>query len=328
MSFWAGKKVLVTGANGFIGSHLVTALLDQGASVTTTASSSTTKFRWLDHARNDIKAMVGDLSEPGVAAKATQSQDVVMHLASRVGGIEYNLKHQGSVFRDNMRVFLSVLDAARLADVGLFLVTSSACVYPREAPVPTPETEGFIGRPEASNEGYGWAKRMEEYLAQAYSNEFAMKVRIARPGNAYGPRDNFDPSSSHVIASLIRRVEAEENPLIVWGNGQATRAFLYASDFAEGLMAVAEKSPQVEAINLGAEDEVSVNELANMIVRASGRKVEIQFDPSKPSGQPRRRSDTTLAQELLGFRPRVELNTGIANTLSWYREYTKHGKGS
>jgi GDP-L-fucose synthase len=266
---------------------------------------------------------VGDLSNPDVAQAAVEGQQIVLHLAAKVGGIEYNLHHPGSIFVQNMGVFMSVLEAARQAGVERFLATSSACVYPRHCTIPTPEEEGFRDRPEPTNEGYGWAKRMEEFLGGAYSCEYGMCVRIARPYNAYGPRDNFHPASSHVIPALIRRVLAGENPLTVWGDGSATRSFLYVTDFARGLMAVVEKSPQVSAINIGAAEEITIRGLSSTIARLAGKNIELVFDASKPGGQPRRHCDTTLAERVLGFRAQVSLEEGLHRTIAWYIQ--QHG---
>ena len=323
--FWKGRRVLVAGGNGFIGSHLVEMLIAAGARVTATASDESTRFRFLDRVRDDVETVVGDLGDAGDAARAVKGQDVVMHLAARVGGIAYNIAHPGSIFRENMRTFMTVLEAARVADVERFLVTSSACVYPRHCAIPTPETEGFVGRPEETNEGYGWAKRMEEFLGAAYAREHGMTVRVARPYNAYGPRDTFDPERSHVIPALIRRVLEGENPVVVWGDGTVTRSFLYVSDFAAGLAAVAERAPDAAAINIGADEEVSVRQLVETIVELSGRRVELRFDASKPGGQPRRRCDTTRARQVLGWQARVPLRDGLAETIAWYREASAAG---
>ncbi|MBI3240806.1 MAG: NAD-dependent epimerase/dehydratase family protein [Chloroflexi bacterium] len=321
MTFWNGRKVLVTGGNGFIGSHLVELLVAEGAVVTTTASSEATRFRFLEAVKSEIRIVAGDLADPGCAQEAVRGQEIVIQLAARVGGIEYNLKHPGSIFYNNMSVFMSVLEAARRAGVELFLATSSACVYPRYCAIPTPEEEGFKDWPEPTNEGYGWAKRMEEFLGEAYAKEYGLKVRIARPYNAYGPRDNFDPASSHVIPALIRRIVQGENPMVVWGDGSASRSFLYVTDFARGLMAVAEKSPQVAAINIGANEETTIRELAETLVRISGKLVELQFDASKPTGQPRRCCDTRLAESLLGFQAQVPLEDGLRQTMEWYSRH-------
>jgi len=321
MGFWSQRNVLVTGGNGFIGSHLVELLLEAGAVVTSTASSECTRFRYLDTVKNRIRTVVGDLTDPECARSAVRGQDIVMHLAARVGGIQYNLEHPASIFRDNMGTFLAVLEAARHEDVERFLVTSSACVYPRACSIPTPEEEGFSERPEPSNEGYGWAKRMEEFLGAAYAREYGMKVHVARPYNAYGPRDNFEEPSSHVIPALIRRVMSGENPLIVWGDGSATRSFLYVTDFARGLMATVERAPEAMAVNIGSDEELSIGDLARMIVEESGQPVRIEFDHSRPMGQPRRACDTGIARRMIGFRSGVSLRDGLRQTLRWYRTH-------
>ena len=294
-AFWKGRHVLVTGGGGFIGSHLVELLVDLGASVRILGRSEAACWRFLPHLKGRADAAACDLMDPEATRRAFAGADLVMHLAAVVGGIEYNIKHPASIFRGNMQMLLNVLEAARLCKTEKLLATSSACVYPRHCSIPTPESEGFKDRPEPTNEGYGWAKRMLEFLCEAYVREYGMFIRIARPYNAYGPRDNFDPASSHVIPALIHRVESGENPLVVWGDGTATRGFLHARDFALGLMAVIERSPQVEAINIGPSEEMSIRELAETIVRASGRDTSLVFDATKPAGQPRRCCDTRVA---------------------------------
>lgn len=321
LEFWKGKRVLVTGGNGFIGSHLVELLLAEGAQVVSTASRSETRYRFLEHVADKIEVKVGDLADPSHARHCLEGVDILMCLAARVGGIEYNVKHPASIFRGNISQFLSMIEAARLEGTSRVLITSSACVYPRFCTIPTPETEGFLDRPEPTNEGYGWAKRMEEFVGEAYAREYGMNICIARPYNAYGPRDNFDPKSSHVIPALIRRVEMGENPLVVWGDGTVSRSFLYVTDFARGLMLVAEKSPQVSAINIGAREETTIRELARTIVEVSGRSVRLEFDASKPAGQPRRCCDTSLAEHLLNFEAKISLRDGLAETIAWYQKH-------
>lgn len=321
MEFWTGRKVLVTGGNGFIGSHVVEQLVAAGAIVTSTASSERTKYRHLDNVRHTVRTVVGDLADPACAKEAVTGQEIVMHLAARVGGLQYNLAHPGSIFRDNMTAFLSVIEAARQERVDRLLVTSSACVYPRDCSVPTPEAEGFVGRPEPSNEGYGWVKRMEEFVGGAYAREFSMQVRVARPYNAYGPRDNFDESSSHVIPAMIRRVARGDNPLVVWGDGRATRSFLYVTDFARGLLAATERGTDVEPINLGSDEEVTIGHLAQLVIEESGSAAKVLFDASKPVGQPRRACDTSRAERMLDFRAVVPLRDGLRETIRWYRTY-------
>ena len=319
--FWRDRRVVVVGGNGFIGSHLVERLLEAGARVASTASSADSAWRFLGSVESDVDMRIGDLRNPETARRAVEGQEVVMNLAARVGGVAHNMAHPATLFRENVQPFINVIEAARQAGVGRFLVTSSACVYPAVCTVPTSEDEGFTDRPEFTNEGYGWAKRMEEYLGESYASEYGMDVCIARPYNAFGPRDNFDPASSHVIPALVRRAIAGESPFVVWGSPEVTRSFIYATDFARGLMAVAERSPQVGAINIGSDEETSIGRLASLVVAACGLKVDIVFDSSKPTGQMRRSCDTRLAARLLGFRAEVSLEAGLARTVEWYRSW-------
>lgn len=316
---WKGRKVLVAGGNGFIGGFVVEQLLELGAAVSTTSSSEAGRYRFLESVKDDIETHVGDLSDPQVARRCLRGKDLLLSLAARVGGIEYNRSHPASLFRDNIRPFVSLLEAARDEGVGRVLVTSSACVYPRDCSIPTPEEEGFRGVPEPTNAGYGWAKRMEEYLAGAYAEEFGMDIVVARPFNAYGPRDDFSPETSHVIPALIRKVESGQSPLVVWGDGSASRSFLYVEDCARGILHVAEKADTPDAINLGADDEITIAKLATEIIRVSGHDVECVFDTTKPNGQPRRSCDTRRAREILGFTARVGLEEGLGRAIDYYR---------
>jgi GDP-L-fucose synthase len=316
--FWKGKKVLVTGGSGFIGSHLVELLLDAGAVVSLTAHRKTSVERNLKSVAEKANVIYGDLLDLNFALEATKGQDIVMNLAARVGGIEYNIKHSGSIFRENLQMFMNVLEASRINKVERLLTTSSACVYPRFCTVPTPEEEGFKDRPEPTNEGYGWSKRMEEFLSEAYSKEYGMKIAIARPYNAYGPRDNFDPKSSHVIPALIRRVVEGENPLMVWGSGNQSRSFLYVVDFAKGLMEVCEKYPEADPVNVGNDTEVTIRELVEAIVELTGKDIEIKYDTTKPEGQPRRNCDTRKLKEKTGYEAKTSLKEGLKATIDWY----------
>jgi GDP-L-fucose synthase len=319
MSGWRRKKVLVTGGAGFIGSHVVERLAAAGARVTVADRLGPRAARNLAAVRKDVRVMKAELSDEAACRRAAKGQDVVLHLAARVAGIGYNVGHHATMFRDNMRLTMNMLEAARKAGVARFLVVSSACVYPRDCAVPTPEAEGFRGRPEPTNEGYGWSKRMSEFLGAQYREEFGMEVAVARPYNAYGPRDHFDPKTSHVIAALVRRVCDGEDPLVVWGDGSPTRAFLYVDDFARGLLLVAEKARDAEPINLGSGEEVTVAELARRVVLLAGSGARLRFDTSKPMGQPRRSCDVRKAAKAVGFRAAVPLDEGLRRTIAWYR---------
>jgi len=321
--YYRGKNVLVTGGAGFIGSHVVEMLVELGAAVTVPVRK-TTNCRYLRAVERDIRILDADLFDRQAMDRVLRGQQIVLNLAAaKGGGIANSILHHGSLFRDNMLSFINVLDAARTAGVERFLVVSSACVYPRDTTIPTPEAEGMKGAPEAANAGYGWSKRMEEYLASAYREEFGMNIGVARPYNCYGPRDDFFRETNHVIPGLITRLFKGENPLVVWGDGKQTRAFLYVTDFARGLLEVCASPEEPGPLNLGTSEEVSIGDLVRLIVEVSGIKTEVRFDPSKPVGQPRRTCDTRLAAERIGFRAKVSLREGLTRTIEWYRAELK-----
>jgi GDP-L-fucose synthase len=251
-----------------------------------------------------------------------------MNLAARVGGIEFNRNHQATMLKDNLLIATVMIEAARKAAVERFLVVSSACIYPRDAMIPTPETEGFKEEPEPTNGGYGWAKRMAEKLGQYYGEEFGMKVSIVRPYNCYGPRDHFDPKKSHVIPALIKRVLDGENPLQVWGSGKQTRAFLYVEDMAEGMIQAIEKYPMVDPVNLGTDEEVSIREVIKKIISISGVKTKVIYDTSKPDGSPRRNSNNVKAKRKIGFEAKIKLDEGLEKTIQWYISHKNPSKVS
>ncbi len=323
--FWKQKKVLVTGGTGFIGSHVVEKLVTLGAKVSILDNLRSGIVKNMANLDDKVTFVKGDCSNPDDAYRSCKGQEIVMNLAARVGGIEYNRAHQASMLGDNLLIETIMLEAARKAGVERFLVVSSACVYPHDAKVPTPETEGFRGEPEETNGGYGWAKRIAEKLGIYYAQEFGMKVGIVRPYNCYGPRDHFDPKSSHVIPALIKRVFDGENPVRVWGSGRQTRAFLYVEDLAEGMIRAIERYPQPDPVNLGTDEEVSIKYLIEQIVKLSGKKVKIVFDTDRPDGSPRRNSDNSKAKEKIGFVARTKLQEGLQKTILWYkREFLKH----
>jgi len=322
VSFWKNKKVLVTGGAGFIGSHLVEMLVKQGSKVTVPTLSQKLKNNFLAAVKDKINLTGADLMKFEEALRVTENQEIVMNLAARVGGIEYNIKNPASIFRDNVQIFLNIIEAARINSVERFLVTSSACVYPRFCTIPTPESEGFKDMPEPTNDGYGFAKRVEEFLGQKYCQQYGMKIAIARPYNAYGPRDNFDPNSSHVIPALIKKVfdTPDGGTIEVWGDGKQSRAFLYVEDFARGLMEITEKYAVADVLNIGTNEETTVKDLIELIIKLSKKDLKIHFDPTKPIGQPRRNCDNTKAKEKIGFEATTPLETGLANTIKWYQK--------
>lgn len=316
-SFWRNKKILVTGGSGFIGSHTVEALLANGADVTVSVRNSGATPS-IEHLRPKIKIVTGDLQDSVFCADITHNMDAVFHLAATVGGIEFNRKNHSLIFRDNMQMSINILEASRKAGVERFLLVSSACVYSLHTSLPTSETEGFQDSPEPTNEGYGWAKRMSEYLAQTYAKEHNMRIAIARPCNVYGPRHKLDPERSHVIAALIRKVLDGNDPLIVWGSGDQTRSFIYVKDLAQGLLAMAEKYAQADPVNLCSQEEFSVKDLARIIIKLAGASPKVIFDVSRPDGYPRRLYDNKKAQKLLGFEAQTTLESGLRQTIEWH----------
>lgn len=317
--FYEGKKVLVTGGAGFIGSHMVEMLVEMGAKVTVPVRK-TTNTDYLKAVEKEIKFAEADLFIREQIEKVMQGHELVMHLAAaKGGGIAHSMTHHGSLFRDNMLSFINVLDSARVTpSVQRTLVTSSACVYPRDARVPAPEEDGIRDAPEPTNAGYGWSKRMEEFMAQCYIDEYGMNIGIGRPFNAYGPRDDFFNESNHVIPGIITRLIGGENPLTVWGSGNQTRSFLYATDFANGLLEVCAHDGVVGPLNLGSDEEISIADLARLIVELSGIKAEVVLDTTKPDGQPRRACDSTRAKEQIGFEAKIRLRDGLRQTIDWY----------
>ena len=326
--FWRGKRVAVAGGAGFIGSFLVEQLVGAGAHVTLCQRRA--GFPDFYAAIGDAVAIFqGDLQDTQACRDFVEGQEIVMYLAASVAGIAFNVEHPASIFQDNVRPFLNTIEASKDAGVERFLVTSSACVYPRFCTIPTPETEGHDDLPEPTNLGYGMAKRVEELVGRMYAEEFGLRVAIARPYNGYGPRDDFAPETSHVIPALIRRIfEEKENPLNVWGSGKQTRSFLYVTDFARGLMEVTERHAEADPVNLGSEEEVSIRDLVQKLVAIHGGAVEVRFDESKPEGQPRRACDTTKARREVGFEARVPLDEGLQQTVDWFLRHGERGRGA
>ena len=283
MNFYKDKNVLVTGGNGFVGSFVVERLLKEGANVSVV---SRTQKKFLSHVENDVKFVKGDLLNRDDALKACKDQDFVFHLASRVAGIGYNIEHSGTMMTENSIMSLNMLDAARKSSIERYQYISSTCVYPREASIPTPEGEGMLGDPEPSNLGYGWAKRVGELQAKMHAKEFGMKISIIRPMNAYGPRDDFDPETSHVIPALIRKIINAKTEVLIWGSGNQTRAFVYVDDVARGMLMTLEKLTIPDPINIGTNEEIKIKDLVSTIVNITERDdLQIKYDTTKPEGQ-------------------------------------------
>ncbi len=298
-------------------------LVRTGARVRVADSFETGSRRNLGTIRRKIQIMKADLLAQENCVKACTGVDVVMNLAASVAGVEYNSTHSSEMFVKNTRIGMNMLEATRLSQADEFLCVSSACVYSGNAAVPTAETQGFLEDPEASNLGYGWAKRVLEVQSRLYADQYGMKIAIVRPFNTYGPRDHFGSQYGHVIPSLVSRVLDGESPLRVWGNGQQTRSFIYVTDVVRAMLLAVEKYASADPINIGSSEEISIGELARMVLDLARSGGEIVFDDSKPRGQLRRCPDVRKAKAVIGFESMTPLKDGLEKTIEWANEHRK-----
>jgi GDP-L-fucose synthase len=309
MSFWDSSRVLVTGGAGFLGRHVVEKLRERGCKDVVVPRSRDCDLRDADVIRRLLKDVRPDL---------------VIHLAAICGGIEANRRRPGTFFYDNAIMGIQLIELARLQGVRKLVVTGTACAYPKFTPVPFREEEIWNGYPEETNAPYGLAKRMLLVQLQAYREQYDFHGIYVIPVNLYGPWDNFDLTTSHVIPAIIRKmVEAQRQnakEVVLWGTGKPSREFLYVEDCAEGIALAAEKYDDPRPVNLGMGRETSIRELVEIIQREVGFKGALRWDPSKPDGQPRRYVDTSRSQAF-GFKARTSLEEGIRKTVAWYREH-------
>jgi GDP-L-fucose synthase len=320
MSYWLSRRVLVTGGSGFVGSHLVERLVEAGADVRATGRRDRGSWHPVPAIRSSVDYRQGDLADPQFSAHSSEGRDIVLHLAAVVGGIGFNAPHPALLFSENVIPGVQLLRAAQAAGAERILLTSSACVYPRDARIPTPEEDGFRDDPEQGNIGYGWGKRSLEVFGRMIALEHGTSVAIARAYNAFGPRDDFSPATSHVIPALLRKALTPGDELHVWGDGTPTRSFVFVDDIVRGLLVSAERGPVADPVNLGTREEVSVADLTRMVMDACGVQKRIVFDPTKPGGQPRRTCDVAKAERLIGWKAEVPLREGLARTVAWLRE--------
>ncbi len=307
MSFWSDKRVVVTGGAGFLGRFVAQKLREQNSRHVFVPRSAE-----YDLCEKEDVDRLFDAARP----------QVIIHLAAVVGGIGANRMHPGRFFYDNAMMGLQMIEGARRHGVEKFVCLGTVCSYPKFTPVPFQEENIWNGYPEETNAPYGLAKKMLLVQLEAYRQEYGFRGIYLIPVNLYGPRDNFDLETSHVIPALIRKcVEAKRAgapQLVVWGTGQATREFLYVEDAAEAIVLAGEKYDGAGPMNLGSGREVSIRDLVEMIQAMTGYAGEVIWDQTKPDGQPRRSLDTSKASDFLGWRARVPLREGLRRTIEWY----------
>jgi len=305
------KKILITGSNGFLGKHLVKNLLEK---------RKVSKENLFLPTFEEL-----DLRKLKNCQKAVENQDIVIHLAAKVGGIGLNKEIPGEMFYDNAIMGIQLMESARQAEIEKFVTLGTICCYPKFTPVPFKESYLWNGYPEETNAPYGLAKKMLLVQGQAYRQQYGFNSIFLMPTNLYGPNDNFNERSSHVIPALIKKVaeakKQDKSYIKVWGTGKATRAFLYAEDAAEGILLATEKYNKSKPINLGSTMEISIKDLTELICKLMDFKGEIRWDTTKPDGQPRRCLDVSQAKQEFGFVAKANFEQSLKNTTNWYSEH-------
>jgi GDP-L-fucose synthase len=308
MNWLESKRVLVTGGNGFLGQSIVNKVKEAGCQKVYAPRKNDYDLRDIEQVRKLFKEL---------------QPQVIIHAAAVVGGIGANMEHPGDFFYDNLIMGVQLMEQARLHKIEKFVAIGTVCAYPKYTPLPFKEDDLWSGYPEETNAPYGLAKKMLLVQAQAYRQQYGFNGVFLLPVNLYGPRDNFNPESSHVIPALIKKcVDAQKEGLeeiVVWGDGSPTREFLYVDDAAQGIVLATEHYNKSDPVNLGSGEEISIRDLASIIVEYSGFKGKITWDTSKPNGQPRRKLDTTRATQEFNFTSTTTFTEGLAKTIEWYR---------
>jgi GDP-L-fucose synthase len=312
MDYITNKKILVTGGAGFLGSNVVEVLIDHGANRKDSIIPRSSQY---------------DLRKWETCEQIVQGIDVVIHLAAKVGGIGYNQEHPAELFYDNLMMGVQLMETSRLAGVKKFVGVGTVCAYPKFTPVPFREEDIWGGYPEETNAPYGLAKKMMLVQGQAYRTQYGFNAIYLLPVNLYGPGDNFNPESSHVIPALIKNfvdaVREGKDEVIVWGTGSASREFLYVKDAARAIVLATELFEGPEPVNIGASREISIKDLVNIISKETGYTGKIIWDTEKPDGQPRRCLDTSKAKQWFGFQAETPFDEGLKETIKWYIQTLK-----
>lgn len=312
----ATKRICVTGGAGFLGTHLIRRLKEHGA-----REIFVPRYPEYDLVcEADIIRMI-DTAKP----------DIIIHLAAKVGGIGANRERPGEFFYDNLMMGVQLIHQSWLKGVEKFVAIGTICAYPKYTPIPFKEEDLWNGYPEETNAPYGLAKKMLLVQSQAYREQYGYNSIFLLPVNLYGPGDNFNPASSHVIPALIRKcLEAKEQnaaEIVAWGDGSPTREFIYVEDAAEGITLATERYNSSEPVNIGSGFEISIKDLTETIARLTGFTGGIRWDTTKPNGQPRRRLDTTRAREAFGFEAKTDFEEGLKHTIAWYVNERANGRG-
>lgn len=306
--FFKTKRVVVTGGAGFLGSYVLDGLKNRGCE-----NILVPKYEEYDLVKHEHIVRMYDDMKP----------DIVIHLAAVVGGIGANRVHPGKFFYENLIMGVQLIEEGRLRDIEKFVAIGTVCAYPKFAQVPFKEDDIWSGYPEETNAPYGLAKKMLLVQSQAYRQEYGFNSIFLLPVNLYGPMDNFDPSSSHVIPALIKKcvdaIKAGDDHITCWGTGSASREFIYAADAAEGILLATEHYNSPDAVNIGAGREITIKNLVEKIAELTGFTGEIRWDTTQPDGQPRRCLDTTRAKEKFNFEAKTDFDEGLNATIQWYR---------
>jgi len=310
--FFEDRRVVVTGGAGFLGSYVIEGLKERGC-----RDILVPKIEDYDLVNiNDVVRMYEDMKP-----------DIVVHLAAVVGGIGANREHPGEFFYKNLMMGIQLIEQGRIRNIEKFVAIGTVCAYPKFTPVPFKEEELWNGYPEETNAPYGLAKKMLLVQSQAYRTEYSFNSIFLLPVNLYGPGDNFDPASSHVIPALIKKcidaIDSGAEHIDCWGTGKVSREFIYAADAAEGILLATEHYNEPEAVNIGAGFEITIKELVEKIAKITGFEGEIRWDSSKPDGQPRRRLDVSRAKQCFGFKARTSFDEGLEATIDWYIKTAK-----
>ncbi|MCL5873729.1 MAG: GDP-L-fucose synthase [Candidatus Thermoplasmatota archaeon] len=308
MSFFEGKRIVIPGGSGFLGSHLVDMMGEKG--IAREAKISVPRSR------------ESDLRDQKSAISITKDKDILINLAANVGGIGYNLDHPGRLFYDNIMIGANLLEAARINDIEKVVQIGTICSYPKYTSVPFREDDIWEGYPDETNAPYGIAKRALLVMADAYRQEYGLKTINLLAVNLYGPRDRFDPRNSHVIPALMMKFyqakTRSSKSVTLWGTGKASREFLYVKDAAEAIILATEKYSGREPVNIGSNSEITIEKLAELIAGISGFSGTILWDSSMPDGQPRRLLNTERALKAFGFKAKMDLENGLRLAYDWY----------